>query len=157
MANNGVKTALVPRGIVHNPEPCTGCGLCDLMCSLYHEGEQGQALSRGELVGDRIAAEYTFNVCWQCPSPAECHEACPLKDEALLIDEATGTTYIDPDVCNMCGECTEACPLDPPRIKLHPTKSISFKCDLCRGRAEGPICIEYCNFDALTLATKKEK
>lgn len=31
--------------IAHHPGTCTGCGLCDLMCSLYHEGEQGKALS----------------------------------------------------------------------------------------------------------------
>ncbi len=157
MAESTVKEGLVPRGIVHNPDQCTGCGLCDLMCSLYHEGEQGQALSRGELVGDRITAEFTFNVCWQCASPAECYEACPLKGEALVVDEATGATYIDPDVCNMCGECADACPMDPPRIKMHPVKSISFKCDLCRGRDEGPICIEFCNFDSLSLASKEGK
>jgi Fe-S-cluster-containing hydrogenase component 2 len=50
----------------------------------------------------------------------------------------------------------DACPFDPPRIKAHPEKSVAFMCDLCRGRAEGPICVEYCNFDALTVA-KKEK
>ncbi len=157
MAENDVKKELAPRGVVHSPESCTGCGLCDLMCSLYHEGEQGQALSRGSLVGDRLTSEYTFHVCWQCSSPAECYEACPTQGEALIVDGATGTTYIDPQECNNCGLCIEACPLDPPRIKPHPVKDISFKCDLCRGRAEGPICIEYCSFDALTLAEAQSR
>ena len=58
MTENDVIEGLAPGGVVHNPEACTGCGLCDLMCSLYHEGEQGQALSRGELVGDRLTAEF---------------------------------------------------------------------------------------------------
>lgn len=156
MVENDEKKALVPRGIVHDPEHCTGCGLCDLMCSLYHEGEQGQALSRGELVGDRLTAEFTFNVCWQCSTPA-CHEACPLKDEALVIDEVTGIKYIDPDVCYGCGDCINACALDAPRIKPYPAKNIVLMCDLCRGRPEGPICIEYCNFDALTLAIHEER
>ena len=30
-----------PR-IAHDPDVCTGCGLCELMCSLYHEEEQEQ-------------------------------------------------------------------------------------------------------------------
>lgn len=156
MAGSDVKEALAPRGIVHVPERCTGCGICDLMCSLHHEGEQGQALSRGALVGVRMTADYTFNVCYQC-SPAACHEACPLKDEALLIDGATGVPYIDPEVCNSCGDCIVACPLDPPRIKLHAAKNVAIKCDLCRGRAEGPTCIEYCNFDALALAPQEAR
>jgi len=140
MAEVKVKKAPV---LVHDPQVCTGCGLCDLMCSLYHEGEQGQALSRGELVGDRIASEFTFNVCRQCPSP-ECYDACPLK-------------YINAEECDGCGQCIEACPFDPPGIKLHPKENIAFMCDLCRGRAEGPACIEYCNFEALTLPGKDER
>jgi len=142
--------------LVYNPEVCTGCGLCDLMCSLYHEGEQGQALSRGELLGDRITSEFTFHVCRQCPSP-ECHDACPNRDEALCIDETIGITYINPDECDGCGACIDACSFDPPGIKMHPEKDIAFTCDLCRNRAEGPICVEYCSFDALSLANKEEK
>ena len=150
------QTEEVRARIVHTPEVCTGCGLCDLMCSLYHEGEQGQTLSRGELVGDRLISEFTFNVCRQCPSP-ECWDACPKQDSALCVDEAHRTTYIRSDECDGCGDCIEACPFDPPRIKMHPEKSIAFKCDLCRDRSEGPICIEYCSFDALSLSQKEDK
>lgn len=153
MADIEQKRPPVSGLLVHNPEVCTGCGLCDLMCSLYHEGEQGMALSRAELVGDRLFAEFTFNVCHQCRQP-ECYDACPLQDKALCIDEATGVKYINAEECDGCGTCIEACPFDPPRIKLHPEKSIAFMCDLCRGRAEGPVCAEYCFYDALTYERK---
>ncbi len=156
MAKVRGKKSPVAARIIHRPLVCTGCGLCDLMCSLYHEGEQGQALSRGELVGDRLTSEFTFNVCRQCPSPS-CYDACPLQDKALCIDEATGVKYINADECDGCGDCIEACPFEPTRIKLHPEKNIAFMCDLCRGRAEGPACIEYCSFDALVAATKEER
>ena len=155
MAKIDRKKSPVSARIVYDPQVCTGCGLCDLMCSLYHEGEQGQALSRAELVGDRLTAEFTFNVCQQCPSP-NCYDACPLQDKAFCIDEATGVKYINAEECTGCGECIEACPFDPPRIKLHSEKSIAFMCDQCRGRAEGPICVENCNFGALTYVTKEE-
>jgi len=156
MAENKVEKAPVSGRIVHDPQHCTGCGLCDLMCSLYHEGEQGPALSRSELIGDRLISEFTFNVCLQCPSP-DCYDACPNQDQALCIDEVTGTKYINTDECDGCGECIEACPFDPPRIKLHPEKNVAFMCDLCRDRADGPICVEYCSFDVLTYARKGER
>lgn len=137
--------------IVHDPRVCTGCGLCDLMCSLYHEGAQGQALSRGELAGDRVTSEFTFYVCRQCGNP-RCYDACPLKDRALCVEEGSGVKYIRAEECDGCGDCIAACPFDPPRIKLHPENGVAFMCDLCRGRAEGPACIEYCGFAALALA-----
>jgi len=148
----GAKSPVSIR-IVHSTEACTGCGLCELMCSLYHEGEQGQALSRCILTGDRLTAEFTFNVCQQCSSP-ECYDACPFQDSALCIDTETGIKYINAEECTGCGLCMDACPFDPPGIKIHPKKNIAFMCDLCRSREEGPVCIEYCNFDALTLEKK---
>jgi len=152
--NAAEKTEISPR-IAHHPDVCTGCGLCELMCSLYHEGEQGPSLSRGELMGDRLVSEFTFHVCRQCGKP-KCYDACPNKDKALCIDETKGTKYIDADECDGCGDCIEACPFDPPRIKMHPSKNIAFKCDLCRDRTEGPICLEYCSFEALSLARKED-
>jgi len=156
MAQNTAEKAIASARIAHHPDTCTGCGLCDLMCSLHHEGEQGQSLSRGELVGDRITYDFKFYACRQCGAP-KCYEACPNQDKALCIDEASGVKYIDAAECDACGDCIEACPFEPPRIKMHPAKSIAFKCDLCRGREEGPICLEYCSFDALSLAEKEDK
>ena len=110
----------VSKRIVHSPEACTGCGLCELMCSLYHEGEQGQALSRCTLTGDRLTAEFTFNVCKQCSSPA-CYDACPLQDSALCIDTDTGIKYINAEECTGCGLCMDACFIkvtDIPDVKI---------------------------------------
>ena len=81
-----------------------------------------------------------------------CYEACPLKGRALCIDEQTGIKYINAEECDGCGNCIAGCPFTPSRIKTHPEREISFKCDLCRGREEGPICVEYCNFEALSVA-----
>lgn len=156
MAEQIVKKKAVSARISHNPDVCTGCGLCDLMCSLYHEGEQGQSLSRGELVGDRMVSEFVFHVCRQCSRP-KCYEACPNQDKALCMDDETGIKYIDAEECDGCGDCIEACPFDPPRIKMHPARPTAFKCDLCRDRPDGPICLEYCGFDALSLTRKGDK
>ena len=142
-----------PGRILHDPEACTGCGQCELYCSLYHEGEQGPSLSRCEVAGDRLAAEFELVVCKQCASP-DCYEACPEKDRALCVDEATGITFVNAAECTGCGTCVTACPFEPSRIKMHLRKNVAFKCDLCRDRDEGPICIEFCNYNALEGASR---
>ncbi|MCP4902258.1 MAG: 4Fe-4S dicluster domain-containing protein [bacterium] len=137
------------RVLHHDPDRCVGCGVCGLMCSLYHEGEAGPALSRSDLVRDPFSYDFSLNVCKQCRYP-ECYFACPLKDAARLIDAATGIVHVNEDECIGCGRCIGACYYDPPRTKLHPEKRVAFNCDRCMERDEGPICVEYCNMHALT-------
>jgi Fe-S-cluster-containing hydrogenase component 2 len=80
-----------------------------------------------------------------------------LKDKALCIDGTIGTTYINEDECTGCGICVGACPFDPPRIKINTEKNVAFKCDLCKGRESGPICVEYCPFQALKIVSKNKR
>ncbi len=134
----------------HNASLCAGCGVCSLMCSLYHEKVVNISLSRSVLVRDPLEATFSVNACRQCLSPS-CYLSCPKKDSALRIDHTTGVKYIDSDQCDGCGECTLACPLDPAHIKINPITKTAFKCDLCREREKGPICIEYCSQKALAL------
>jgi Fe-S-cluster-containing hydrogenase component 2 len=142
--------------IVHDPNLCAGCGVCGLMCAFYHEKEYGASLSRNELVRDPFNADYTFLVCQQCTSP-DCYFACPNKDEALCVDKKTGVKYVNTAKCIGCGSCTEACKFSPPRANVHPLKKVSFKCDLCRDREAGPICVEYCTMRALRRVSGKER
>ena len=43
--------------LVHVPDVCTGCGICELMCSLYHEGVQTPALARLQVVNDPFTSD----------------------------------------------------------------------------------------------------
>jgi Fe-S-cluster-containing hydrogenase component 2 len=142
--------------IVHEAGLCAGCGVCGLMCAFYHEKEYGSSLSRNELVRDPFNIEYTFHVCQQCASP-DCYFACPKKDKALCVDRITGVKYVNTAECEGCGACSEACRFSPPRAQVQPVKKVSFKCDLCRDRAEGPICVEYCTMRALRRVSGKER
>ncbi len=76
------------------------------------------------------------------------------KDEALCIDEEMGARYINEDKCTGCGMCIDACSFSPSRIELGTKKKFAFKCDLCKGREEGPICVEYCPTEALRFVPK---
>jgi Fe-S-cluster-containing hydrogenase component 2 len=69
----------------------------------------------------------------------------------MMRDPETGLVYVEEDYCLACGECTLACPFEEPRIRPHPESGTALKCDLCRGRPQGPICVEYCPVEALTF------
>ena len=71
--------------VVCDEDLCTGCGTCELMCSLYNEGSQGLALSRLHIVRNPVTSDVSLQVCQQCLSPS-CYVACPSKDIALYID-----------------------------------------------------------------------
>lgn len=142
--------------IVHDSNLCAGCGVCGLMCAFYHEKEYGPSLARNVLTRDPFNADFTFQVCQQCASP-NCYFACPKKDAALCVDKKTGVTYVNTAECVGCGSCTGACPFSPPRANVQPIKKVSFKCDLCRAREDGPICVEYCTMHALRKVSGKEK
>ena len=57
---------------------CTGCGTCELMCSLYHEGVTGREFSRTEVVEFHFIDRIEFYICKQCLYPS-CYFACPLR------------------------------------------------------------------------------
>jgi len=142
--------------IVHDPNICAGCGVCELMCAFYHEKEYGHSQARSEVVRDPFNAAYTFHVCQQCTAP-DCYFACPKKDLALCVDKKTGVKYVNTAECIGCRSCTSACPFTPPRANVHLVKKVSFKCDLCRGRKNGPICVEYCTMHALRKISRQER
>jgi Fe-S-cluster-containing hydrogenase component 2 len=152
----GLEGVPISARIVHDPNLCAGCGVCGLMCAFSHEKEYGHSLARNTMARDPFNADFAFHVCQQCPSP-NCYFACPKKDVALCVDKKTGVKYVNTAECLGCGSCTSACPFTPPRANVQPVKKVSFKCDLCRDRKDGPICVEYCTMHALRKVSGKEK
>ena len=149
----------VPKSgvVVHNPEICRGCKICEVGCSAYHDGICSSYLSRIQIDSDAINFEWSGLVCAQCDAPS-CYFVCPEKDKAMCIDKATGVRYVNEAKCVGCGKCAEACPLpEPPvRLKTLKGKEVSFKCDLCKGRQGGPICVELCPRIALTFEERRD-
>jgi Fe-S-cluster-containing hydrogenase component 2 len=157
-------TKLQRAGVIQvDPEKCQACRECEMACSLAHEGECNPALARIRVVFDDYAIGLPdIRVCKQCDWPA-CYYACLGKwgDSAILIDARTGARYVDPDKCRGCGACARACPLTPERPVLHARKvgrkSIYYKCDLCRDRAGGPLCVAICPGNALTFTPAEKR
>ena len=151
-------------GVISKTESrCLTCRECEVACSLYHEGECNPERSRIRIrFDDFVPGIPSIVVCGQCDWPA-CYYACIDRwdEPAMAIDPATGARYVDPSKCRGCGVCMRACPLTSERPVLASKKVgrklVYFKCDLCHNRTEGPICVEICPGEALTLVTADER
>lgn len=140
-----------------NPDNCTSCSRCQMACAVYHHGAVALQLSAIKWAENDFLYGFRFRkplLCNQCDQP-ECYYACPEKDKALSIDPATGARYINRDGCIGCGECVEACPFEVSRINFDTESNKAIKCDLCKGRPGGPVCVEVCDREALTFLPKE--
>ena len=130
------------------PDKCTGCRICELVCSAAKEGRFHQELSRIR-VAQPTADMVTSIACRFCED-APCIRVCP-KD-ALSMSKETGTLKLDKARCTGCGWCIEAC--DFGAITLNRSTKSVVMCDLCHGLPE-PRCVEICPKKALSLSTSE--
>jgi anaerobic carbon-monoxide dehydrogenase iron sulfur subunit len=133
----------MPTKLIANAEMCRDCQACALACSLYHEGECSLSRARLRVVKDMANYRFSLVICRQCATP-DCLAACP--NEALRLDER-GVPVIYQDECLLCGACQAACPYGA--IFADPRSGRYLKCDLCAGRAAGPVCAQVCPVGAL--------
>ena len=122
---------------------CVGCRLCEMVCSLVHEGECSTAKSRIRIYRDEEFGNNLVSLCIQCPD-AYCLESC--TSGALSRDERTGAVVVDDQSCTTCEACVVACPVGA--VYLNTEKDTVFKCDLCGG---DPECVQVCAREALIL------
>jgi len=120
---------------------CVGCRLCEMVCSLSHEGECSTTLSRIKICRDEEFGNNLVALCIQCPD-AFCLESCP--SDAISRDNKTGAVLVDPDSCTACEACLDACPVGA--IYLNTQTNTIFKCDLCGG---DPECVKFCSTEAI--------
>lgn len=117
-------------------ELCTGCRICELVCSLGKMGNLSPAYSRIKIVEVTPRGPNLPIYCRHCTDPP-CLEACPVP-EAMFLDEGTGAAVIKDQSCIGCLACVEACPFGAIQVS---SKGEVLKCDLCAG---DPLCVKYC-------------
>ena len=127
-------------------ELCTGCGICEMICSAEKEGIFHPELSRIHLahVDEKTAISIACRFCENTP----CISACPR--EALKMDEENNVIRVDKMRCIGCGWCIEAC--DFGAIVMNRSIKSVVLCDLCEGRSQ-PKCVELCPKEALKVST----
>jgi len=128
--------------IVVQPEKCTGCRTCELVCSFTHTGEFNPARSRISVFSFEKVGFSSPVLCQQC-STAACMQVCPVG--AVSRDNKTGAMVVNSSRCLVCKACTIACPLGA-TFYDHVSDSI-LKCDLCGG---DPECVKFCPSGAIT-------
>ena len=135
------------RFVSINPDICTGCGLCEYVCSLEKTGFPNPALSRIRVI--RLTPLLnTAMTCRFCDNPP-CVRACPR--EALRQTEKGNLIIVDEEKCDGCGWCIQACPYGG--LIVDPDKKVVAVCDLCEGE---PKCVEFCPEEALKIVYDDE-
>ena len=136
-------------------QKCTGCRLCELVCSVSHHGVSNPARSRIKVVKWESEGLYIPVTCQQCED-APCISVCPVK--ATSRHEESGYVQIDYDICIGCRSCVTVCPFGARNYNTI-DKAI-LKCDLCGG---DPQCARFCEvkavefIDAGRLSTLKKR
>jgi anaerobic carbon-monoxide dehydrogenase iron sulfur subunit len=141
--------------VLINSKKCTGCHMCELACSAYHEGAYRPSVARLFSEVNPTSAVVKGHTCLQSGC-AKCEEVCPQKaitrkvitvtpkgefdGKAKVGASVSGyVLVVDEEKCTNCGECYDVCPTGV--IHEHPEREVAFKCDLCDG---DPQCISFC-------------
>lgn len=153
--------------VIADKEKCTGCRVCEIACYSYHCGAGKTA---GTVTGPVIPKLYVKREngralpvqCRQCEG-APCARACTAQAIRFYLRQLV----IDTARCNNCRDCAQACPFGA--ISLAPSdreehcrdwpegRIVGHKCDLCLGREQGPVCVEVCPEQALSLADLRQE
>lgn len=129
-----------------DPEKCTGCLLCEQICSVKHEGTVNPYRARIKVVKWEMEGAVLPMVCQQCDDPP-CLNVCPM--EAISKNVETGLVAVDYERCIGCRMCISACPFGAMGYDWVDKKVI--KCDLCGG---DPQCVRFCDPQAIQFKAK---
>jgi anaerobic carbon-monoxide dehydrogenase iron sulfur subunit len=139
------------RRIAYVPDPsipeknCTGCRLCENVCSLRNTGAANPKRSRIRIASREPAIDIPVP-CMQCTNEP-CVKACPVG--AFKSHKRFQFHVVDEEKCIGCGLCVDACPFGA--INLDPVKAVAIRCDLCNGN---PWCVKYCPVSVLAMTTE---
>jgi len=137
------EVAMSKRVLVIQSENCTGCHLCELICSSTKAGEFIPSQSRIRVVTNGLKGWSRPVVCLQCEEPM-CMAACSV--EAIYKTETPqgdSLVLVNKEKCIGCHQCIVACPFGA----IEYIKELkATKCDLCGG---SPVCVNFCFYDCL--------
>jgi Fe-S-cluster-containing hydrogenase component 2 len=142
---------LLKKVIFCDVEKCTGCQICELVCSSVREKKINPLLSRIHLVRVDPFVMMAFP-CQYCDKPT-CIRSC--LRQALSINGEKGYIMVDEDKCTGCGWCIQpqSCPFGA--ITIQSKKAVV--CNLSGPCSEDtPPCVKHCPKEALLFASRDE-
>ena len=135
------------KKLLVDAEKCSGCRLCEMVCSFYHETKFSPRLTRITVIkDDKYGLDYPVfcHRCDPCPAIATC------PTDALSKTEF-GVIQLNTEACTGCGACVDTCVFDA--VKLDES-SKPLLCDLCEGE---PVCVERCPTRALAFIDSEKR
>ncbi|MCL5960138.1 MAG: 4Fe-4S dicluster domain-containing protein [Chloroflexi bacterium] len=139
------------RRVAYVPNPsipeknCTGCRLCENMCSLRNAQVANPKRARIRIASREPAIDIPMP-CMQC-TDEPCARVCPV--DAFKPHRRFHFSVVDEEKCIGCGLCVDACPFGA--ITIDPTSAVAIRCDLCDGN---PWCVKYCPTKVLAMTTE---
>jgi Fe-S-cluster-containing dehydrogenase component len=135
--------------VTSNQEKCSGCGICEYVCSMVNEKTFNPNKSRIRVTRIGLLANAAVS-CRKCVDPL-CVASCPKN--ALSQEENTGIIRVNEHVCTGCGWCIGACPFGA--LNLHPDKKVAYVCNSCTdtNSKNEPQCVKWCPQEALQYVT----
>jgi len=147
MRNTSASELQTRRFVSIDPAKCTGCGLCELACSLEKNGFPNPSLSRIRVI--RLSPLLNIAMTCRFCSDPPCVRAC--SREALRQSEKGNLIIVVEEKCDGCGWCIQACPYGG--LVMNPDKNVVAVCDLCDGE---PKCVDFCPEEALEIFSDDE-
>ncbi len=141
--------------LVIDQDTCVRCGHCAWSCATSHDDGVARLVRRGDKVVSGEAEDASSlllpNSCQHCENPA-CMIDCPT---GAIGRDPRGDVFIREEICIGCGNCAKGCPWD--NIQMAPrsatkkaiSATVAVKCDVCKGRDEGPACVAACPVQAI--------
>ena len=126
------------------PNKCTGCHLCEMVCSYKHHNLFSIELSNIKIESNEDIAFNVPTKCMQCEK-AYCMKSCVAG--AIARNENTGAMEVDRNKCIGCKACIMACPFGSMSLISKNSRLEIGICDLCGG---DPECIKVCRDKALS-------
>jgi Fe-S-cluster-containing hydrogenase component 2 len=131
------------KKLIVDIDKCTGCRICEVICSMSHEQECNPKLARVRILKWENAGIDLPIVCHQC-RVQNCRRVCP--KQAIGVNKINGAMVVDEEACIGCELCVFACPFGAPLIVNRQEKPKAAICDLCGGT---PKCAQYCDTGAI--------
>lgn len=129
------------RQIIIDAAKCTGCGICQMVCSVIRTGQCEPSLARIKIWREEKMGMFFPMTCQQCVDPP-CASACLMN--VISKDGASGITVRRLEGCIGCRACQAACPFEA--CSYNHLQDVVVNCDHCGG---DPQCVKYCPFGAL--------
>jgi len=120
---------------------CTGCRLCETVCSVANTSVCNPDRARIKVVRWEWEGLQIPTLCQQCEEPV-CMRVCPTK--ALSKDSTLGYVKLNQSLCIGCKLCLQACPFGAMAYDF--VEKEMMKCQFCDG---DPACVKFCETKAL--------